>query len=404
MPPRTMYSTWPMVPYGAARRPRVPSAMGLFAAYHPGDHVLVGRTEGSVMRNVVRPEPLGLMSAVRAAGYPCKMSGVDGRHVSIAGGRSRIWIIGVSAIDAVDRIAGSTFISGMVDELTRLQSGEEFFQMLWTRFSTDVRKLWATTNPGPLRHWVKRLVIDQPEKYRARRVQYRMSDNPSVSAETREALTAGLFGHHRLRMIDGLWVDATGLIYPSITQAAMPQVVSKFSIGFDWAGSGIVASVLAAHSPSRRGRPGRTHIAAERVYDHRERGALTDSEQAKRVAAWAREHTGMGGYGIPVYGDPTTPTGFQHALAAHGFVWQDGLNEVLPGIQKVSSGFGEGHLTVDPKCTTVLREAAEYSWDQKAMDEGRDEPQKGPDHCLDSIRYLWVTPSPLVSQQPFGPT
>ena len=190
------------------------AAFSLFAALHDGDHVLVGRTEAAIMRNIVRAQPLGLLSVVRAAGCLAKVSGVDGRHVSIDGGRSKVWIFGASDVGVVDRIAGSTFKAGMIDEITRLQSGEELWQMLWTRFSTDIRKLWATTNPGALRHWAKRMLIDQREKYRGRVVSFIMDDNPALSTEVKEGIAAGLFGHHRQRLIDGLWVDATGLIYP----------------------------------------------------------------------------------------------------------------------------------------------------------------------------------------------
>ena len=371
------------------------AAFGLFASLHDGDHVLVGRTEAAVMRNVVRPEPIGLMSALRAAGWPAKVSGVDGRHVSIDSGRSRIWIFGVSDVGAVDRIAGSTFTAGMADEITRLQGGEDFWQMLWTRFSRDVRKIWATTNPSALRHWVKRRMIDQPEKYRARVVNYTMDDNPSLTADVKASIAAGLFGHHKQRLIDGLWVDATGLIYPDVTLAVLPRAITHWSLGLDWAASGMFAAILLAHSTS-----GRVHVAAERYYDHRERGGLTDEEQAGRTVAWIREHTPQG---LVVYGDPTTPTAFQHLLVGYGHHWMDGETDVLTGIQSVASGFGAGSLTVDPSCTQFLREIAEYSWDEKAAEAGEDKPQKGSDHGLDGVRYAWVTPSPMVVQHRWGP-
>ena len=373
------------------------AAFGLFAALHDGDHVLIGRTEGAVMRNVVRPQPLGLLAAVRAIGFPAKISGVDGRHVSIDSGRSRIWIFGASDVKAVDRIAGSTFIAGMVDEMTRLQAGEELWQMLWTRFSTSVRKVWATTNPGARRHWVKRLIIDQPKAYQARVVPFTMDDNPSLPADLRESFSAGLFGHHKLRLVDGLWVDATGLVYPEVTLGSMPDNVSHWSIGLDWAASGVFASVLLAHGWDDDTGLERVHVAAERFYDHSMHGAVLDAEQARRTHNWFRGSARSGASGVAVFGDPTTPSAFQHALAGYGYVWQDGFNEILPGIQAVSSGFGSGHLTVDPRCVNLLRECDEYAWDAKAAEQGEDKPEPGANHGLDGLRYAWATPSPIVS-------
>ena len=372
------------------------AAFGLFCALHEGDHILIGRTEGAAMRNVVRPQPLGLMSAVLAAGWPCKTSGVDGRHVSIDGGRSKIWIFGASDVRAVDRIAGSTFKAGMVDELTRVRSGEDLWAMLWTRFSLPVRKIWATTNPGATRHWVKRLLIDEAERYRARVVSFTMLDNPSLEEDVKAGLAAGLHGHHKRRLIDGLWVDATGLIYPTISDGTMPRVVSHWSIGLDWAASGVFAAVLLAHCADT----GIASVVGEREHDHRRLGAIDDAEQAKRTTAWFRAITEdvPGGNAYPVvFGDPTTPTAFQHRLAEQGFHWQDGFNDVLEGIQLVNSGLGSGWLCVSPACTKVRREANEYAWDEKAAERGKDKPQQGADHFLDALRYAWATRSPVVS-------
>ena len=309
------------------------AAFGLFCAVHDGDHVLVGRTEAAVMRNVVRPQPLGILDALGAAGWHAKVSGVDGRHISIDGGRSKIWVFGVSDVGAVDRIAGSTFTAGMVDEMTRLRSGEEFWQMFWTRFRRPVRKIWATTNPGALRHWVKRLVIDRGEQYRARVVSFVMDDNPSLSADVKAGIAAGLFGHHKRRLVDGLWVDATGLIFPDVKLGAPPLRIAFWTVGLDWAASGVFATVALAHGVNDWGQVDRVHVAAERYYDHRDRGALGDGEQARRTADWIKDRSAVP---VVTFGDPTTPTAFQHMLGGYGHHWKDGDNEVLPGIQNVS--------------------------------------------------------------------
>ena len=373
------------------------AAFGLFAALHDGDHALIGVTEAAVMNNVVYPQPLGLMAAVRAAGWPCVMSGVDGRHVSIDGGRVRIFIFGASSRKAVDRIAGRTFVSAKVDELTRLHSGEALWQMLWTRFrSPAAMKVWATTNPGPKQHWVKRIVIDQSERYGAKVVSFTMDDNPSLTDQRREVLAAGLFGHHKLRLIDGLWVDATGLIFPHVETAARPPLVSHWSVGLDWAASGMFATTLHGHCA----KTGRRHVAAERFYDHRELGPMSEQSQADATAIWFREAAKepIDHGETVVYGDPTTPTAFQEMLEAHGFVWEDGFNDVLKGIQHVNSAFGAKMLTVDRRCVNVLRELDEYAWDREAADKGEDKPQKGNDHGMDSIRYAEATESPLATE------
>ena len=274
--------------------------------------------------------------------------------------------------------------------------------MLWGRLSVPPRKLWVTLNPVSPAHWVKRNLIDQPQRYEAKTVKYLMVDNPSVDAKTRESLASGMFGHHKTRLIEGDWAAATGLIYPSVTEGTMPRRVSHWTIGLDWAGSGVFASILLAHCA----RTGRAHLAAERSWDTRERGWLNESEQAERTYTWFRDATethGPGDFATVVFGDPTTPTAFQGNLEGYGFMWQDGKNDVLPGIREVSSGFGSGALTVDPRCVGIKQEADEYSWDEKAAEQGEDKPVKANDHLLDSIRYAWFTASPVVQPIRFSP-
>ena len=360
------------------------AAFGLFAATHPGDHLLLGRTESAVMRSCVRSD-IGILSAVQEFGHRARVSGVDGKHVSINGGRSRIWVFGANSGTTSDRIAGSTFVSGLVDEITLLHDGAELWPMVWSRFRTPIRKIWATCNPGALRHWVRQQIILNPERYSARIESFTMDDNPGLAADVRASIEAALSGHHKHRYVDGLWVDATGLIYPDVPAGGIPLHPQGYFMGLDWAASGVFAAVLLCRSASS----GRTHVVAERTWDHQERGALTDAEQGRRTAAWTRRYTDAT---MDVYGDPTTPTAFQDILRGYGLHWTDGKNDVLPGIQALASGFGTSALTVDPACVELLREASEYAWDAKAAEQGEDVPQKGGDHLLDALRYAWVTP------------
>ena len=245
---------------------------------------------------------------------------------------------------------------------------------------------------------MKRRIIDNADQYKAKSVHFTMSDNPSLTPERRKILEAGLFGHYRQRLIDGLWVNASGLIYPHAAEGVLPRSVSHWSIGFDWAGSTVTAAVARAHCADT----GRRHVYAERYHDHRDDGTLTDAQQAEAVARWftatvERSKRGAGYESVEIIGDRTTPTALQEAFERWGLGWRDGDNEILPGIQTVNSAFGTGALTIDPGCVGLRREIDEYSWDASAQERGEDRPQAGAvDHGLDALRYAEHTRSPVA--------
>ena len=92
-----------------------------------------------------------------------------------------MWIIGANDAKARRRIQGSTLKGLVVEEMTLLP--EDFFQMAWSRLSVEGAKMWASYNPEGPAHWAKRKVIDQPERYGANVVPFRLRDNPSLSDE-----------------------------------------------------------------------------------------------------------------------------------------------------------------------------------------------------------------------------
>jgi phage terminase large subunit len=69
----------------------------------------------------------------------------------------------------------------------------------------------------------------------------------------------------------------------------------------------------------------------------------------------------------------------------------DANNEVLDGIQMMTSEMQKGNLGILECCVNTIREIETYVWDKKAADRGDDEPVKKADHCIDSLRYAIAT-------------
>jgi phage terminase large subunit len=63
-------------------------------------------------------------------------------------------------------------------------------------------------------------------------------------------------------------------------------------------------------------------------------------------------------------------------------------NDVLKGIELVSSMIDMGLVRILSKCKHTIREFGAYRWDPKAQERGEDKPIKQDDHCMDALRYV----------------
>ena len=63
-------------------------------------------------------------------------------------------------------------------------------------------------------------------------------------------------------------------------------------------------------------------------------------------------------------------------------------NDVIPGIQTVSTLFQSEKLFISDKCTNLRRSLSNYMWDPKAAERGVDQVVKENDHESDALRYV----------------
>ena len=73
-------------------------------------------------------------------------------------------------------------------------------------------------------------------------------------------------------------------------------------------------------------------------------------------------------------------------------------NDVLKGIEMLSSLMDNNMFRVLAHCTNTINELSTYCWDPKAQEKGEDKPIKDNDHALDGIRYV-VNGTRLVWQK-----
>ena len=115
------------------------------------------------------------------------------------------------------------------------------------------------------------------------------------------------------------------------------------------------------------------------------------SKYAKDFRKWLIKN---GVEGMPVafdkaYIDPSAK-GFMLQLHEEGVRGvQQANNEVLKGIELMSSIIDNDMFRVLAHCTNTTMELGAYRWDTKAQMRGEDKPVKENDHVLDAIRYIF---------------
>jgi phage terminase large subunit len=69
----------------------------------------------------------------------------------------------------------------------------------------------------------------------------------------------------------------------------------------------------------------------------------------------------------------------------------DANNEILDGIQIMTTEMQKGNFYILNTCTNLIKEIETYVWDAKKSERGDDEPMKKDDHAIDACRYALAT-------------
>jgi PBSX family phage terminase large subunit len=354
--------------------------------------VIVGRTLQTIERNIIDPlqskELFGPLAAhvIHTPGSPTAK--IFGRTVHL---------IGASDARAEGRIRGSTIGLAYVDEATLVP--EPFWMMLLSRLRVPRARLLATTNPDGPAHWLRQNFILRAAEVNMRVFEFRIADNPSLTAEYIRDLAAQYVGLWRRRFIDGEWCVAEGAVYDMfdpdrhVIHGRVPQLAALPGVGVDYGTTNAFSAHMlgVAGAGAARGLP--TRLVLTREYRHDPRQTFVQ----KTDAQFSTELRGWIGNDQPewVAVDPSA-TSFKVQLFHDGLTnVVNARNDVLDGIRLVGSLLHAGHLQIHESCTGLLDELPGYSWDPKAALRGEDKPVKVDDHGVDSARYAIATTEQL---------
>ncbi|MDX3063425.1 PBSX family phage terminase large subunit [Streptomyces sp. ND04-05B] len=339
--------------------------------------IICGRSLQTIERNCLEP----LQDAALFGPLARHIVHTRGATTATILGRT-VHLIGAADARAEGRLRGLTAQLAYVDEGTLLPEG--FFVQLLARLSVPGARLYLTTNPDSPRHWLKTGYLDRAAELNLASWHFRLSDNPSLSAEYVASLAAEYVGLWRRRMIDGAWVVAEGAIFDMwdegrhvVTQ--LPDM-RRYWCGVDYGTTNPFSAILLGEGVDNR-----LYVAAEWRHDSRAtHRTMTDAQYSAAVRAW------LDGLDITpewTFIDPS-------AASFSTQMWQDGhpglaraSNEVADGIRSVSSLLAADRLLVHESCEGLLTELPGYSWDSKATERGEDAPLKVDDHSADALRY-----------------
>ncbi len=339
--------------------------------------IICGRSLQTIERNCLEP----LQDAALFGPLARHIVHTRGATTATILGRT-VHLIGAADARAEGRLRGLTAQLAYVDEGTLLPEG--FFTQLLARLSVPGARLYLTTNPDSPRHWLKTGYLDRAGELNLAQWHFKLSDNPSLSAEYVASLAAEYVGLWRRRMIDGAWVVAEGAIYDMWDEgrhvvAQLPDM-RRYWLGCDYGTTNPFSAILLGEGVDNR-----LYAAAEWRHDSRAaHRSMTDAQYSAAVRAW------LDGLDITpewTFIDPS-------AASFSTQMWQDGhpglaraSNEVADGIRSVSSLLAADRLLVHESCEGLLAEMPGYSWNPKATERGEDAPLKVDDHSADALRY-----------------
>ncbi|TYB50247.1 PBSX family phage terminase large subunit [Nonomuraea sp. PA05] len=354
-----------------------------------GPLLMVGKTERTLKRNII--DPLIEMLGEKRCKY---VAGLGELHLF---GRL-IYTVGAYNEGSEDKIRGLSLVGAYVDEASTIP--ESFWVMLLTRLSIPGAQLYATTNPEGPQHWLlvdylekARLWVDHggqvhrqdgPDTLNLHRFSFILADNPNLTREYIEDISAEASGLWYKRLILGQWVLAEGVIWESWDPARhvvaeLPAIQQWLCLTADYGTTNPFHALLIG-----LGHDGRLYVGHEWRWDSKkQRGALTDAEYSERVRAWV---TGLGISPQYTIIDPSAKS-FRTELHRAGWTSTMADNEVEDGVRDVGSLFATGRLLVHSSCKELIKEIPGYSWDPEASEKGDDKPLKVNDHGCDALRY-----------------
>lgn len=349
--------------------------------------IMSGNTLGSVIRNTIVGD-FGLLAM-----FPKAILTKDKSNTTIIrfGGKV-IYLFGAHDDSDYKRLKGLTAGGWYADEVATHPESFIVEALARTAVSRDRRIFW-TLNPVVPSHYIYTRFTDVWEEQQSPgylRFHFTLDDNLAMDNKRKAELASQYTGRYRAMYILGLRVAAEGVIYDAFKRS---MIYSELPESVQFNDQRFVACDYGTINPCvflecALGSDRTIYVMREYRWDSRkEQQQKTDEQYVEEMHKFIGspeecEHT--------IIVDPSAAS-FITALKIDGYIVQNGKNEVLPGIRRVSSLFGLNRIKIHESCTGLISELELYVWDEKAALNGDERPLKTNDHAPDALRYYCMT-------------
>lgn len=370
--------------------------------YDEQNFIMSGKTIQSFRRNVVEP----LKKMLLGRGYSYKDNNTKNYltiHNPRTGHTCYFWVFGGKDEGSSDLVQGITAAGAFFDEAALMP--ESFVNQATGRCSVDGSKYWFNCNPEGPKHWFKKNWIDKIKSKNGIVIHFNMDDNLTLTERIKERYKAQYSGVFFKRFILGLWVIAEGVIYDMFSESnitASPGFTKyqadRLFISIDY---GIQNPMTFGKYGVKRLNPFKSHYHLFESYYHSGRDTgkqKTDEEYIKELEKFIGKDDERISY---IVIDPSA-TSFiaavkqiKNKLGKPKYKIIPARNCVLDGIALMMNLISTKLFTIDPSCKNDEEEFYAYSWDDDALERGKEEPLKTDDHAMDRNRYATLTDSIL---------
>ncbi|MFK4900603.1 PBSX family phage terminase large subunit [Lactococcus petauri] len=354
-------------------------------SFNDKQFIIAGKTIGSLRRNVINPLKKILSSR---KGFKVTEKRTDNLLlIEYKGHINEFYLFGGKDEGSQDLVQGLTAAGAFYDEVALMP--ESFVNQAQARLSVEGAKSWFNCNPAGPFHWFKKRFIDNVKELNALHIHFLMKDNLSLSKQVLQRYERMFTGVFYKRYILGLWVMSEGVIFDNFDKESMvidlpdTTVYREAYISIDYGTQNPTVFEL------WRKPIGYDFWYCQDEFHHsgRETGKQkTDAEYADELDSFVANHNIKKGE-IKIILDPSAAS-FRAELKKRGYIVKKAKNDVVDGIRHMMSCMNEGQMKWSSKCVESFKEFASYVWDEKAAEQGKDEPVKAFDHHCDAHRYF----------------
>lgn len=248
--------------------------------------------------------------------------------------------------------------------------------------------MFTATNPDSPKHWLYKFFFE--DKRIDREVFFmRPRDNPYLPREYLDKLERTLTGIQKIRLLDGKWVQAEGVIYKDfdLTKHVMndDDMLPEYSFykNFIFGSDSNYPLPRAGVLIGIRG-DGRRDLIDE-FYE--------PEAEVEEIIAWMIEWQVILQRRLTCFQDPSDAQSIAKIDKAPMINCYKALNAVNPGINTVAGLFKSNRLFVHEDCINIIAELQSYCWKQGS----KEVPQKKDDHLMDALRYALYSEAPRTN-------